>query len=191
MTEMLYIVPSMRRYHTFIQRIAAAIIDGFILLPVSLLLGGLEDNASSTGSFVIGIIVNAAAWYSYSIFLHGRYGQTLGKMASKVKVYALDEKSHIGYQRAFMRELINICILGAGLLFICIDSLRPTASFETTRAQYDFFFFYASLASTIAELVTMFFNKKRRSIHDLVAGTVVLDITKYSKWDFEYERKGE
>jgi uncharacterized RDD family membrane protein YckC len=33
----------------------------------------------------------------------------------------------------------------------------------------------------------MFLNSKRRSLHDLLAGSVDVDVTKNRKWDIEYE----
>lgn len=119
--------------------------------------------------------------------MHGKYGQTLGKMASTVKVFSLDEFNVIGYERAFYRELIWLVTTILGLFYVLI--LFPMADSISTEAmnKYDNFVFWVSLVSTVAELTTMFLNSKRRSIHDLIAGSVVVDITKYSKWDIEYE----
>ena len=37
--------------------------------------------------------------------MHGKYGQTLAKMASNVKLYSLDETSMIGFRRAFLQGI--------------------------------------------------------------------------------------
>jgi uncharacterized RDD family membrane protein YckC len=175
-----------RKYRTFVQRFASALIDGIIFLPISLLFDSLADTNHRL-TFIFWSFLYNCIWLSYSVYMHGKYGQTFGKMASAVKVYSLDEKSIIGYRKAFMRDIIWISITFPGFVYLILG----TTTGNNLKAAYDDVTFYPTLASTILELVTMLLNSKRRALHDLIAGSVVLDITKYKKWDIEYEESME
>jgi len=171
-----------RKYKTFVQRLAALIIDGIVFLPVSLLINSVIDGNGTMG-FIVRTVLFNVTWVGYSAWMHGKYGQTLGKMASNIKVYSLDEKSLIGYDKALLRETILLGVSFVGLIYVLIrgaDSNDPETIYNDITT-------YPSLVSAIVELVTMFTNSKRRALHDFIAGSVVLDITKYKKWDFEYE----
>lgn len=171
-----------RRYKTFVQRFASALIDGIIFLPISLLFGSLTDT-NHRSTFIFWSFLYNCIWLAYPIYMHGKYGQTFGKMASAVKVYSTDEKSTIGYRKAFLREIIWVGITILGFMYLILGA----APDNNPKDAYDDFVLYPTLISTILELATMFLNTKRRAIHDLIAGSVVLDITKYRKWDIEYE----
>jgi uncharacterized RDD family membrane protein YckC len=172
-----------RKYKTVVQRLAAGIIDGVIFIPFSILLENLVNHSSKT-SFLISTVVSAAVPAVYNIILHHTYGQTIGKRASNIKVYALDEKNLLSYNHAFRRELIGLSITFTGTIFLLISDY----SNENLETAYNNFVFYPSVVSLAAEIITMFLNDKRRALHDLLAGSVILDITKYRKWDFEYEK---
>lgn len=172
-----------RKYKTLVQRVAAMIIDGIIFLPVTFFFASWADPNSSS-SFVYWTFLAQCAWLIYSVVMHGKYGQTLGKMASTIKVFSVDEKTVIGYRRAFLREIITVIIVAAGLFYTLIYPFNPEP-----EILYENFTFYPSLISFLLEIGSMLFSAKRRALHDLVAGSVVLDITKYRKWDFEYEKQ--
>jgi uncharacterized RDD family membrane protein YckC len=173
-----------RKYKTFVQRWAAAIIDGIVFFPVFLIVTNLIEGHDTVGFISRTILLNVI-WIAYSAGMHAKYGQTLGKMASNVKVYSLDEKTLLRYDKALMREIIQIAICLLGLLYVLT---RYRGIYEDDpETVYNYFTFYPSLISTIVELVTIFSNPKRRALHDYFAESVVLDITKYKKWDFEYE----
>ena len=175
-----------RKYKTFVQRLAALIIDGIALFPVSLLVNSVIDGNGTMGFIERTILLNVT-WVGYSTWMHGKYGQTLGKMASNIKVYSLDEKSLIGYDKALLRETIWLGVSFVGLVYVLIRG----AGSSDPETMYNDITMYPSLVSAIVELVTMFTNSKRRALHDFIAGSVVLDITKYKKWDFEYEEPVE
>src|SRR5689334_5976716 len=109
-------MPIKRKYKTFVQRWAAGIVDSVVFLPFTILAVYYgEDNDPE--DYFLWNFTYIVLWLAYSIYLHGKYGQTLGKMASSVKVYDLDERSMIGYTRAFYRELIWLILALAGLIF--------------------------------------------------------------------------
>ena len=160
------------RYHTFLQRVGAAFADGFILFVFYWLIELITGyNIAGTPNADIIFIV-------YSIYLHGRYGQTAGKMALHVKVVDnADETKCIGYYRAALREIGLIVSFILSIVFkpmlLSLDMYTPIA-------------FILSFGWTTAELVTMLFNDKRRAIHDFIAGSVVINTAKPSEWEQKY-----
>jgi uncharacterized RDD family membrane protein YckC len=179
-------IKTRRRYRTIVQRMAAAFIDGIIFFLISLILDKLVDKTDKPG-FLRWTILYTVILTSYSVYMHGKYGQTLGKMASKVKVFSKDELNVIGYRRAFYRELIWLFITLLGMLYLMFQSPLSNAITTETMDKYGKFIFWVFMVSMVAEVTTMFLNSKRRSLHDLLASSVVVDVTKYRKWDIEYE----
>jgi uncharacterized RDD family membrane protein YckC len=122
----------------------------------------------------------------YNIYFVGRWGQTIGKMALKIKVVALDGAA-AGFQRALYRHSVD-------LAFSMITSgLTIYALMSVTDAEYNFLvlderidllsqkngsfreaFDWLYLAWTASELVVLLMNEKRRALHDFIAGTVVI-----------------
>jgi uncharacterized RDD family membrane protein YckC len=107
-------------------------------------------------------------------------------MASQVRVFALDETHLITYKRAFLRELISTSITVLGWIY-----LVAAGAIDEPATVFGNFVFYPGLLSSVIEIITTLTNARRRSLHDLLAGSVVLDITVYRKWDFEYEEVDE
>jgi uncharacterized RDD family membrane protein YckC len=161
-----------RRYDTFVQRLGSSIIDGLLFTLFYFIVESITDNDIAWD------ITSDILWLGYSIYFHGRYGQTIGKMAMNIKVVDhLNESNLIGFQRAALREIGLI-------MFILIDiNLRLWMYAE---GNYVFLSLFLSCGWTIAELVTLWFNKKRRAIHDLIAGSVVIDVAKYTDWERKY-----
>jgi len=164
----------MKRYQTFGARFGAAIIDGLVISPVNMLgrvlLGDKAENS------IAWLIVYNALCFFYSVFLHGKYGQTLGKKAFHVKVVQNNnEEMGIGFKKAFIRDSVWI-----GL--VCIEivlALFGVADNSDAASVISFL----SFGWAIAELVTMLFNKKKRAVHDLIAGSVVIDVSKPTAWE--------
>ncbi|MEK7363524.1 MAG: RDD family protein [candidate division NC10 bacterium] len=92
----------------------------FIVLP-TLLVGGIGRGANparalavNTGYYVVAMLVS----FGYVVWMHGKWGQTLGKIATGVKVVRVGGE-RIGYGRAFGRFLgvfLSVITLGIGYL---------------------------------------------------------------------------
>lgn len=119
-------------------RAAALVVDSFVLqavfLPFQLLIyyptllaGGIGRGpdparliAVNAGYFVVAIAVSAG----YAVWMHGKYGQTLGKIATGVKVVQVNGEP-IGYGRALGRWLglfLSTITLGIGYLMAGVRS---------------------------------------------------------------------
>ncbi|MGB8193882.1 MAG: RDD family protein [Chitinophagaceae bacterium] len=158
----------MDRYNTFLQRFVAGLIDGCIFIPISFL--GSFFEGSDKFSVAVWSLIYLFAWSFYYIFLHGRDGQTLGKKVMSIKVYDVDEKSVIGYRRAFYRESVPIIL---ELIYIVVIFIEPEYSemivLSILSGSATFIWF-------ALELVSMFTNSKRRAVHDFMGESVVIDL---------------
>ena len=99
--------------------------------------------------------------------LHGWYGQTVGKMITKVKVVGAKTEVRISFRHAVLRDS------SLRVASTCIGKFRGShsRSDELTFREWTTYGIHIWL---VAEFITMLTNDKRRAIHDLIAGTVVV-----------------
>ena len=104
----------------------------------------------------------------------GRFGQTLGKMFCKVIVLDLSE-ARLTYKQAVLRDIIHIVVL---VVILALNIPRILQGIDVSSVEnftsVDWMMAYFGLAVFALELVTMFTNTKRRSLHDFIAGSVVI-----------------
>lgn len=175
------------RYAGFGPRFAAAIVDVIVLLPfIALSFWSLN---ASRGTAMIGEVLCTLVFALYPIYFVGRWGQTIGKMALRVKVVSL-EGSPAGFKRAFYRASVDLAFsilvsVSAIYALLAIDSAAYKAlDFEgkvQMVADYTPWTEWINdlwLAWGMSELVVLLMNKKRRALHDFIAGTVVIHETK-------------
>ncbi len=164
------------RYSTFWLRFFAAIVDGFVMWPIGFLLSYVTN--SEVGLLIVlGNLLNNLSPYIYSIFLHGHYGQTLGKMALGVKVVDFEHERNININQALKRDivpifLITILYIYSFILFSDNDGYRLETNFASLAPM--FFIGFLSILWTVLEFLSMLFNEKSRAVHDLIAGTVAV-----------------
>jgi uncharacterized RDD family membrane protein YckC len=175
--------PNMK-YAGFWKRFGAGWIDGFALLLPSLFLMWLHS-ISRTWAFLTELPLGFL-FYAYEIYFHGRRGQTIGKRSVDIKVVSLDGSS-ISWRQAFLRSSVG---LGLGVLY---SISKFVALFKITDADYSALSWvelaiketelspyineitaamYVWMAS---EVVVLLFNRKKRALHDYIAGTVVVE----------------
>ena len=141
------------------------LLDGYLMVPfrwleaeiIVKLTGGLYE------FFMWFILVDMIL---YSILFHSVFGQTLGKKLVKIKVVNNKDESKIGFKQAFIRDVFPLLIMT--YLFFAgtyenIDLFNINLLYLITSAY---------VIWTLVEVVTMLFNKKRRALHDYLAGTV-------------------
>lgn len=156
------------QYTKFTDRLFAGIIDGVVILPISVASTLLVD-VNSQVSFLISGVFEAAIFYFYSIFMHFRYGQTFGKMALNIKVIHANEKNiSISLRQAFMRDSVPLVLdilifLTAAITLLSIGEVYSKNLFGLPIIVWFFI-----------ELITMLTNKRRRAAHDFLANTVVV-----------------
>ncbi len=163
----------MEKYQTFAPRFFASIIDSLVFLPLIFVNSMVFANTSPGVILYLWLLVLNLANPLYAILMHGYYGQTLGKMAFKVKVVTLLENP-ITIQHAVMRSLPQIIFSTAVLL----ASVSATAQNQETG-----YFTVSSVAGVItillvfwfiADIITFFSVEHFRALHDVIAKTVVI-----------------
>jgi len=170
-----------RQYQTFWPRFWAGWVDGLVFLPI------VVANVFAYGDEVP--IWLRAVWYVatsfassvYAVLMHARYGQTLGKMATDVKVFDILE-SRLSARQALMREIVPIVLIVAEVAFGLpgvFAGANPTRPPHPEVLGVEFWLsFSATSGWFIAELVTMLTNSKRRALHDLIARSVVVRVSR-------------
>lgn len=86
-----------KNYAGFLQRLAAAFIDGLIFSGIS---SFMRFNHGS------GVILYVLAVGAYHVWMYATYGATIGKMIMKLKVVREDGKK-LTYNDAILRELAS------------------------------------------------------------------------------------
>jgi uncharacterized RDD family membrane protein YckC len=98
------------RYRTFWPRLLAGFIDGLVFLPITLLDRYLSSPARGSGVLIGWAIFSYSAYWLYSVLLHARFGQTVGKMLTSVKVMNVSETAIPSLKQAFLRDVGYIAI---------------------------------------------------------------------------------
>ena len=163
------------KYHTFWNRFLALIIDGLILQP----LDWIDEHVLSGSIDALGIMAWGIFYAIISIFyyivMHVKYGQTIGKMITEVKVLDVSEERHLTILQACMRDLMPILCVPF-TIYIYFQLAFYGQAEETTLNENSWFVYIGIiiLAWTLLEIVSMLFNEKRRAVHDFIAGSVVV-----------------
>ncbi len=111
----------------------------------------------------------------YSIVLHGRYGQTIGKRLCGVRVVDISERP-LTWVQAALRDLPNLiypswALVGAARLILA--GLDPYPTMPSEADLQGIFLWNMWVA---VELLTTLTNSKRCSIHDFLARSVVVRV---------------
>jgi uncharacterized RDD family membrane protein YckC len=171
-------------YAGFWKRLAAAIMDSLLMIPLMFIVH-ITQSISITSS-IITLVVSSLLFSAYVIYFHYRFGATLGKMAVGIKITCPDG-TQINLKQALLRSSVEICLslIAVTAQLIALKYADPeiylNAGF-TDRAKYILLLYPAwySLVSTLSqiwwwsEFIVLLFNKRKRAIHDFMAGTVVI-----------------
>jgi len=170
------------RYSTFGPRFWTGSVDSCVLWPVGLITAALLSLNIPRGVAGLLFIVQSLAWLLYTVVMHARYGQTVGKMVTRVRVVDFRTEGRISWRQAWLREgipmVLSLGFLGWVIFLILSRGLNPKAlaNGEASLAVREGFWLLAALPVSwfLAEVLTMLTNSKRRALHDLIAGTVVI-----------------
>jgi uncharacterized RDD family membrane protein YckC len=172
------------RYGGFWRRLGALLLDVLIQLPITavFLWGRTQSRLFSVYAWAPLMIFAVF----YNVYLVRRYGGTPGKLIAGVRIRKVDG-SVIGYAEAVLRFLpeflislfSNIALLAP--LFDMTDSAYLSLSFlerEQRLVQLASWWYRpASITGQIwmwSEFIVLLTNRKRRALHDFIAGTIVV-----------------
>lgn len=166
------------KYQTASRRFWAGFIDGLVFLPLGWLDSWILGTPRPTAILIGWMLISYPAYWLYSVLMHGFYGQTLGKKALGVVVLDLSEKP-ISMKQSFLRDSFFIAINSAALIlmiYLTLTGRRQVLPDEPVSfADPELILGIASLFWFLAEILTCLTNKKRRALHDFIAGTVVVN----------------
>lgn len=172
------------RYAGFGPRLASLLLDFVVTLP----LGALAIwGTSSFRLFDLYYLIPGALFsLFYHVYLVRRYGGTPGKLLAGIVIRKVDG-TPVGYREAFLRFSVTFVFS----LLTSITLLFPLL--QMTDAEYFSLSFlergkrmielapvwytplnWAQIVWIWSELLVLLTNKKRRALHDFIAGTVVV-----------------
>jgi uncharacterized RDD family membrane protein YckC len=167
----------------FWRRIGAYYLDGFVLSLVIMPLA-FGKGFSKTGAAII-TVPEILIPVAYHIYCHGRWGMTLGKRATGIRVSLLNG-DRIGWRTAWIRSAVEVITGSFAAMSMAYAWLSiPDAIFNDSswfmRAALagnyvpSWYWFVASpmLIWSLSEPFVALANRRRRALHDFLAGTVV------------------
>jgi uncharacterized RDD family membrane protein YckC len=173
------------RYVGFWGRFGAYWIDVVVLLPLVVL--SLWLAPKSRYYYIAGAVPSLLLGLGYHVYLVQRFGGTPGKLLLGQRIVKLSGDS-VGYREAFLRYVVLMLLsVGAGL-GIAIGALQipdaDYAGFATlqlrARALVEaapWWYQPINVLSQVwvwSEFAVLLTNRKRRALHDFMAGTVVI-----------------
>jgi uncharacterized RDD family membrane protein YckC len=165
----------MVKYQTFRRRFWAGVIDGFVFLPFTIFYSYFILSSRKAPVLILWIIFSHSIYWSYSVFFHSRYGQTIGKMVLHLKVLDISETRIPTFKQALLRDAGGIAqsYLEVGNFIFLVTTgiyFRKPKQFTTSEIAL----IILSLVWYTIEIRTLAKNRERRAFHDLLAKTVVV-----------------
>ncbi len=178
------------QYAGFWKRFLALVVDFFIVFVALDLLYRVPLNPPFA---VFLALLDAALYAFYCAFMIGFLGQTIGMMVVKIKVKKLNLKD-VEWKQAFLRYVVNflqaIIVFGFMTYFIlnAAGSDFPAKDFGHFIVELEHAHsplntivvlnVFVTWIWTYSEVVVLMTNEKKRAIHDFIAGTVVVKVSK-------------
>ncbi len=165
------------RYRTFWRRFGAASVDGFVFYPLGFLNKHIwaHQNDHSVMILLSWFLGYMLLWRLYSILMHGWFGQTLGKMACGVIVLDASEHRKLSMLQAIKRDIFPVITFFTSIAIFtpAIMQKNYPISWKEVPAIHEIIF-YSGMVWILLEMITMLASKKRRALHDFIAGSVVV-----------------
>jgi uncharacterized RDD family membrane protein YckC len=172
-------------YGGFWRRLAAYAVDFAILVPLGLLTTKLIY--ISRDAYLVALIVGTFIAILFHVYLVKRFGGTPGKMVLGLRITRPDG-SPVGYKEASIRYSVLFIVsilLSVPLLtnlfamsdadYVAFASAKPSLrSLEVDVPAWYQPLQYLGSIWVYSEFIVLLTNKKRRALHDFLAGTVVI-----------------
>ena len=174
-----------RVYAGFWRRFCALWVDGFIVMPIGFFFMWLRGLDKTLAMAIV--IPSTALLAMYHVYFDACYGGTLGKLAVGIRITKPDG-SKIGWYEAFMRSAVNIAFALVTL------SIEVWALSQVTHEDYSHATGFVERMALLkpfrpswspvvlilqqvwgwSEVIVLLFNKRKRALHDFIAGTIVI-----------------
>ncbi len=173
-------------YAGFWKRVLAGFVDFLIFLPLILLNEWLSSYSKTFA--LLALWPFTLAFYIYNVYFISKWGQTIGKRVAKVKVVSLNGEP-ASPKQAMMRNSVDLILAVAMGVIQTValirfpDELWHTLSWmqrqqkiqEMAPMGLNVFLIIQNIWA-YSELLVLLFNKKKRALHDFIAGTVVIQV---------------
>ena len=168
------------KYKTFWRRFWAGWVDTVVLLPLYFLDMFIWNNHQNISVFILLLWygIYSLSYTVYSIIMHGKLGQTLGKMAMRVKVLDISE-TPLSMSQAIKRDIVPLGLTIVGIVLEAQTILSGVNIYDPKLSKYDASFYLTMLSTSgwfTAEVITMLCSNKRRALHDYIADSVVVKL---------------
>jgi uncharacterized RDD family membrane protein YckC len=179
------------QYAGFWRRLIAIFLDTMIVFYPLIQL--LSINVSNFGSLFVLSFIFQSLPFIYNICLLGICGQTLGMMVVRVRVEKLNQEK-IKWKEAFLRYAVNVFV---AILFLLMEYFYFSGVDEALLVGKNYSQFFLEFRNsnstfnliskiiasfswiwTFSEVAVLLMNEKKRAIHDYIAGTVVVNVSK-------------
>lgn len=172
------------RYAGFWPRSGSLLLDFAILFPLSgLVLWGEHYYRLFDVYYLLPGVLFGLFYY---VYLVKRFGGTPGKLIMSIRIRKLDG-GPVGYREAFIRYLPEFILSSAISVALIVPllhmsdaeylSLSFLSRYQRLAALAPSWYKTARIALSIwvwGELIVLLTNRKRRALHDFIAGTVVV-----------------
>lgn len=172
------------RYAGFWPRLGALLLDCIIFLPLSALIIWADSQYRLFQLYYL--VPGTAISLFWGVYLVRRFGGTPGKLIAGIRIRKLDG-TPVGYREAVLRylpEFIFGLLMSVALIlsvFHMTDAEYQSLSFlDRTHRMAELaprWYTPLQIAQNIwvwGELIVLLTNRKRRALHDFIAGTVVV-----------------
>jgi uncharacterized RDD family membrane protein YckC len=164
------------KYDNFFRRLGSSFIDLLVFIPLTLLDIYICDAFENKFVILCWLTVMSFITIFYTVFLHYKYGQTFGKMATNIKVVDLSESKEITMRQAILRSITYIAIeLSRLTYFTFLIFVSDNTMFDNIES-IDHFGQIVAISVVLFEIVILFSNEKRMALHDYIAKTVVVKL---------------
>ncbi|MEM8642177.1 MAG: RDD family protein [Cyanobacteria bacterium P01_G01_bin.54] len=173
------------KYASFWQRAWAALLDFLILFPLGLL--SLWGFFNFKNYFLFAIPISLAISFLYSICLVKWLGGTLGKLLIGI-IITKPDGSPVGWREAILRPIVDITFsllvstaffaASSKISFVDYSALSQLGRLEALMMNLPLWHRPIDILQNVwvwADLIAVLTNRKRRSLRDRIAGTIVID----------------
>jgi len=152
-------------YGGFWRRVGAKVLDNLMLTGIAKMVSLFMH--ASPEQMDTGAILNLGIVLGYTIAMVGKYGSTYGKMFLHLQIVRSDG-TVAGYREAALRE-VPLILYSIALIMVMGMQGTPQAVLVVVAI-------YGLVV--IADVAWMATNVERRTLHDLIAGTMVVRVEK-------------
>ncbi len=173
-----------RVYTGFWIRFCAGFTDAIIIIPLAFLFVWIEGFDRNLA--IIVTIPSSILFAMYHVYFNARFGGTLGKLAVGIRI-AKPNGMRIGWSEAWKRSSVDIVFAFLILVFQVwalfhvdpqhFSSLGWMKRTKLLQSHMPSWFNSVNILWQVwswSEIVVLLFNKRKRAIHDFIAGTVVI-----------------